>query len=152
MHTVRVPLAQENSGKRHKLARRVLKLARLRLLGLYRHLLHLSVLYVPFTFRRMTFAAMESILDNAECTPQNRTRYTRKYFVLPNLLCFLCVCCHPIHSGRSCGRTSRGHTGGRSHRISPPSFCGACLHFYREKDLAVPLPRRPWCRICVPTN
>ena len=20
-----------------------------------------------------------------------------------------------------------GHTGGRSHRISPPSFCGACL-------------------------
>ena len=28
------------------------------------------------------------------------------------------------------GRTSRGHTGGRSHRISyPPSFCGACLNF-----------------------
>ena len=28
------------------------------------------------------------------------------------------------------GRTSRGHTGRRSHRIShPPSFCGACLHF-----------------------
>ena len=26
------------------------------------------------------------------------------------------------------GRTSRGHTGGRSHRIfHPPSFCGACL-------------------------
>ena len=33
------------------------------------------------------------------------------------------------------GRTSRGHTGGRSHRIShPPSFCGACLYFFREKD------------------
>ena len=32
------------------------------------------------------------------------------------------------------GRTSRGHTGGRSHKIShPPSFCGACLHFSREK-------------------
>ena len=28
-----------------------------------------------------------------------------------------------------CGRTSRGHTGGRSHKISPPSFCGACLNF-----------------------
>ena len=28
------------------------------------------------------------------------------------------------------GRTSRGHTGGRSHRIShPPSFCGGCLNF-----------------------
>ena len=37
------------------------------------------------------------------------------------------------------GRTSRGHTGGRSHRIShPPSFCGACLDFYREKDSAIP--------------
>ena len=33
------------------------------------------------------------------------------------------------------GRISRGHTGGRSHRIShPPSFCGACLNFFREKD------------------
>ena len=32
----------------------------------------------------------------------------------------LSVCCHrnPIYSGRqTCGRTSRGHTGGRSHRI-----------------------------------
>ena len=34
------------------------------------------------------------------------------------------------------GRTSRGHTGGRSHRIShPPSFCGACLNFSREKRI-----------------
>ena len=42
------------------------------------------------------------------------------------------------------GRTSRGHTGGRSHRIfNPPSFCGACLDFCREKDSAIPFPRRP---------
>ena len=42
------------------------------------------------------------------------------------------------------GRTSRNHTGGRSHRIShPPSFCGACLNFSREKDSAIPFPRRP---------
>ena len=43
------------------------------------------------------------------------------------------------------GRTSRGHTGGRSQqRIShPPSFCGACLNFSREKDSAIPFPRRP---------
>ena len=42
------------------------------------------------------------------------------------------------------GRTSRGHTGGRSHRIShPPSFGGACLNFSREKDSAIPFPRRP---------
>ena len=55
------------------------------------------------------------------------------------------VCCHPIYSGRQvCGRTSRGHTGARSHRISTPSFCGACLNFSREKDSAVPFLRRPW--------
>ena len=41
------------------------------------------------------------------------------------------------------GRTSRGHTGGRSHRISHPPFCGACLYFSREKDSAIPFPRRP---------
>ena len=41
-----------------------------------------------------------------------------------------CVCCHPIYSGhQACGRTSRGHTGGRPHSISPLSFCGACLNF-----------------------
>ena len=35
-----------------------------------------------------------------------------------------------------------GHTGGRSHRIfHPPSFCGACLNFSREKDSAIPFPR-----------
>ena len=46
------------------------------------------------------------------------------------------------------GRTSRGHTGGRSHRIShPSSFCGACLNFSREKGSATPFPRRPLCRI-----
>ena len=25
----------------------------------------------------------------------------------------------------------------------PPSFCGACLNFYPEKDTAVPFPHRP---------
>ena len=61
--------------------------------------------------------------------------------------------CHPSHSMplaliRVCvfvffpfildikfvGRTGRGHTGGRSHRIShPPSFCGACLIFLARR-------------------
>ena len=60
----------------------------------------------------------------------------------------ICACYHPIYYGhQTCGRTSRGHTGGRSHRISPPSFCGACLDFYREKDSVVPFPRRPLSRI-----
>ena len=51
----------------------------------------------------------------------------------------------PIHSGHQVRWTySRGHTGGRSHRIfHPPSFCGACLNFSREKDSAVSFPRRP---------
>ena len=59
----------------------------------------------------------------------------------------VCVCCvfFPfILDIKFVGRTSRGHTGGRSHRIShPPSFCGACLNFSREKDSAIPFPRRP---------
>ena len=58
----------------------------------------------------------------------------------------VCVCVFfPfILNVRLVGCTSRGHTGGRSHMIShPPTFCGACLNFSREKDSAVPFPRRP---------
>ena len=49
----------------------------------------------------------------------------------------MCVCVFfpSILDIKFVGRTSRGHTGGRSHRIfNPPSFCGACLDFCREKD------------------
>ena len=64
-----------------------------------------------------------------------------------NRIVCLCVCFLPIHSGHQVRwtYTSRGHTGGRSHRIfHPPSFCGACLSFSREKDSAIiPFPRRP---------
>ena len=63
----------------------------------------------------------------------------------------MCVCVFfPfILDTKFVGRTtSRGHTGGRSHRIfHPPSFCGACLNFSREKDSAIPFPRRPRSRI-----
>ena len=53
----------------------------------------------------------------------------------------VCVCCHPIYSGRqTCERTSRGYTGGRSHRISPPSFCGACLDFFSREGFSRPFP------------
>ena len=58
----------------------------------------------------------------------------------------VCVCVFfpSILDIKFVGRTSRGHTGGRSHRIfHPPSFCGACLDFCREKDSAIPFPRRP---------
>ena len=62
----------------------------------------------------------------------------------------VCVCVFfpSILDIKFVGRTSRGHTGGRSHMIfNPPSFCGACLDFCREKDSAIPFPRRPWSRI-----
>ena len=56
----------------------------------------------------------------------------------------VCVFFPSILDIKFVGRTSRGHTGGRSHRIfNPPSFCGACLDFWREKDSAIPFPRRP---------
>ena len=71
------------------------------------------------------------------------------FFVpLPLSLCMesVCVCVFfpSILDIKFVGRTSRGHTGGRSHRnFIPPSFCGACLDFCREKDSAIPFPRRP---------
>ena len=47
------------------------------------------------------------------------------------VLCFL-----PNYSGRHVGCTSRGHTEGRSHRIShPPPFCGACLFIFLERRI-----------------
>ena len=69
--------------------------------------------------------------------------------VVPNECCLgrspcVCVFFPSILDIKFVGRTSRGHTGGRSHRIfNPPSFCGACLDFCREKDSAIPFPRRP---------
>ena len=44
----------------------------------------------------------------------------------------VCVCFLPIHSGHQVRWISH-----------PPSFCGACLNFSREKDSAIPFPRRP---------
>ena len=62
---------------------------------------------------------------------------------------FVCVCFLPIYSGRH-GRISRGHPGGRSHRIfHPPSFCGACLDFSPEKDSAVSFVDREVEFVCV---
>ena len=58
------------------------------------------------------------------------------------MMCFLCFL--PIHSGHQVRWTYQPG----SHRIfHPPSFCGACLNFSREEELAIPFPRRPWSRI-----
>ena len=63
-------------------------------------------------------------------------------------LCVVCVFFLFILDIKFVGRTSRGHTGGRSLRIfHPPSFCGACLNFSREKDSAIPFLCRPRSRI-----
>ena len=59
----------------------------------------------------------------------------------------VCVCVFSSHlfmDVKFVGCISRGHTGGRSHKIfHPPSFCVVCLYFSREKDSAVSFPRRP---------
>ena len=69
----------------------------------------------------------------------------------------VCVCCHPIYSGRqtlvdaSTGVTQEeGHTG----FVYPPSFILRYLpfSFYREKDSAVLFSLRPEVELCVPTN
>ena len=66
----------------------------------------------------------------------------RQIHIQDNTMC-VCVFFPYILNMKFVGRTSRGHTGGRTHRISHPPFCGACLNFSREKDSAIPFPRRP---------
>ena len=94
----------------------------------------------PLFFLRCTKASM-NICDCDTCS-MGDIRVTATV-----LVCVCCVAIPFILDVRLCGRTGRGHTGGRSHRICPPSFCGACLNFYREKDSAVPFPRRLGSRI-----
>ena len=58
----------------------------------------------------------------------------------------VCVCVFfpSILDIKFVGRT-RGVTQEEGHTriFNPPSFCGACLDFCREKDSAIPFPRRP---------
>ena len=58
-------------------------------------------------------------------------------YILTSINCVcVCVCFFfPfILDIKFVGRTSRGHTGGRSHRIfHPPFFCGACLNFIARR-------------------
>ena len=66
--------------------------------------------------------------------------YRYEYWANINTVC-VCVFFPFILGIKFVGRTSRGHTGGRSHRIS---FFSACLNFSREKASAIiPFPRRP---------
>ena len=98
------------------------------------------------------FSGMHRVLDGwmlarAPASPGQGFHHLHgpPYFNFP-FFCMMCVFVLSSHL-LTCGRTSRRHTGGRSRRISPPSFCGACLNFYREKDSAVLFPLRPRSRI-----
>ena len=83
-------------------------------------------------------------LHNSPCQAIRHNKNERQ-----NSTCVVCCVFFPfILDIKFVGRTIRGHTGGRSHRIfHPPSFCSACLNFSREKDSAFPFPRRPCSRI-----
>ena len=83
----------------------------------------------------------EKIIFPVQLTTRGIGNLTR---LIHTLAMCVCVFFPSILDIKFVGRTSRGHTGGRSHRIfNPPSFCGACLDFCREKDSAIPFPRRP---------
>ena len=94
--------------------------------------MHLDLLGIPQSRRKMSKRLGGTIIGFKDKTVE----------------CCCCVFFPLILDIKFVGRTSLGHTGGRSHRIPhPPSFCGACLNFSREKDSAIPFPRRPWGRI-----
>ena len=79
----------------------------------------------------------------------NRVRLPILLVVIWSVFCVFSS--HLFSTSSLFGFTSRSHTGGRSYRIyHPRSFCDACLFLSREKDSAVPFPRRSWSRIlCV---
>ena len=67
---------------------------------------------------------------------KSQSRECAKTPILPVLsyMCFLCDFFPFILDIKFVGRTSRGHTGGRPHRIShPPSFCVRALMFLARR-------------------
>ena len=67
----------------------------------------------------------------------------------------VCVCFLPIHSGHQVRWTYQpgSHRRKVTQYFSSPSFCGACLNFYRERRIQpIPFPRRPWNRILCTNN
>ena len=99
--------------------------------------------HVPDWQPRVLLGMVEARSVNVKKT--TTTTRAKKHDKTEDTVCSVCCVFFPsILDIKFVGRTSRGHTGGRSHRIfNPPSFCGACLDFCREKDSAIPFPRRP---------
>ena len=111
-----------------------------------------SLLQMPVRFILLCVLDVEGESRNLHATTHQNVflfiskarvqNHQRQYFTA--VVVVVCVFFPSILDIKFVGRTSRGHTGGRSHRIfNPPSFCGACLDFCREKDSAIPFPRRP---------
>ena len=101
---------------------------------------HTGFLHLSSAMLASTFIAKRVVDREVEfvwCTQEINVLHLLGIQYTPPLMC-VCVCVFfpPfILDVKFVGCTSRGHTGGRSHRIShPPSFCDACLYFSREKD------------------
>ena len=117
-----------------------------------RHTFNITLLFISMCFAQVNGMTKVIIRKNWNDTEKislapgvRMTRINRE--VYRNF--FYCVCVRVcvffpfILDVKFVGRTNRGHTGGRSHRIShPPSFCRACLIFFREKDSAGTFPRQ----------
>ena len=75
-----------------------------------------------------------SVLSNIRTGPTDADAFRGHRLTTQKGCVCVCVFFPSILDIKFVGRTSRGHTGGRLHRIfNPPSFCGACLDFCREK-------------------
>ena len=107
---------------------------------------HLGCRVHGVLFLMKTSSAGRTTMDSA-CVNGETKKYVIFIHLMSNLeetVLFVCGFFPFILDIKFVERTSRGHTGGRSHRIShPSSFCGACLNFSREKDSAILFPRRP---------
>ena len=119
---------------------------------------------------KLRLAKLEEYKDNINCYPHPAFLFIiflPFYLVLRDVAfseysctihcCFLwvwrvcvCVCVFfpSILDIKLVGRTSWGYTGGRSYRIFIHLLSAVpCLNFCREKDAAIPFPRRPRSRI-----
>ena len=101
--------------------------------------------------QRIIYYTVRKLQREHETTKPDKAKTTKRQEKQKQYLCVR-VCVFSSHSFWTsssldvpAGVTQEeGHIGGRSHRIfHPPSFCGACLNFSREKDSAFPFPRRP---------
>ena len=94
----------------------------------------------PQLAQRVNSAVSQALIQNIQQTANNPP------LVGAVSTAAVCVCVFSSHSFWTLSSLDvpAGVTQGEGHRIfHPPSFCGACLIFSREKELAIPFPRQP---------